>query len=92
MTDEQARLSEICPACKKPKALELVVCWTCFKYREDVIPFKYFEGKDSNDLLQEWLDYVRKSKKPDCIRCDLYRKEYKCCVYGSDCPVKKNKT
>ncbi len=55
---QQARLSRICPACDKPKELELIVCWTCFKYREDVIPFKYYEG-NSLDPLQEWLDYVK---------------------------------
>ena len=56
---EQARLSHTCPACGKPKSLELVVCWNCFKYRTDKTPFKYFEGKDSNNPLQEWLDYVK---------------------------------
>lgn len=88
MDIQTARESRVCPGCGKPKGLELVVCWRCFKYREDVIPFKYFEGKDSDNSLQEWLDYVQEK---NCIRCDLYRKEYKYCVYGSDCPVKENK-
>lgn len=56
-----ARQSRTCPGCGKPKELELIVCWTCFKYREDVIPFKYFEGKDSDDPLQEWLDYIERA-------------------------------
>ena len=60
VTEEQARLSQTCPGCGKPKALELVVCWGCFKYRTDVTPLKYFEGKDDRNPLQEWLDYVWK--------------------------------
>ncbi len=58
-TTEQARLSHICPGCGKPKGLELVVCWDCFKYRKDKTPFKYFEGKNSNDPLQEWLEHIK---------------------------------
>ncbi len=57
--EQEARLSEVCPACGKPKGLELVVCWHCFKYRTDKTPFKYFEGKDSENPLREWLDYLK---------------------------------
>jgi hypothetical protein len=55
--ESDARLSQICPGCDKPKGLELVVCWDCFKYRADVTPFKYFEGKE-DDPLKEWLEYI----------------------------------
>jgi len=37
--EEIARKSEICPACNKEKNKGLIVCWDCFKYREN--PLKY---------------------------------------------------
>jgi hypothetical protein len=58
MTEEEARLSHICPGCGQSKELDLVVCWTCFKYRKDKVPFKYYDANTSNPL-QEWLDYIK---------------------------------
>ena len=31
----------------------LIVCWPCFKYRDDIVPFKYFDG-----TFEEWLERV----------------------------------
>ena len=59
ITEQEARLSHTCLGCGKPKGLELVVCWDCFKYRTDKTPLKYFEGQDWNNPLQEWLDYLK---------------------------------
>ncbi len=74
MNSQEARLSEVCPGCNKPKALELVVCWHCFKYRTDKTPLKYFEGQQ-NDSLQEWLDYIwETNSNSDCEACET-------CVY-----------
>lgn len=56
MTVKQARLSSVCCGCGEPKESgenALIVCWDCFKYRTDIIPFKYFGAP-----LQEWLDYI----------------------------------
>lgn len=58
LTEQEARNSETCPACDEPKGQELLVCWQCFKYRTDKTPFKYYEGKDDLNPLQEWLDYL----------------------------------
>lgn len=46
------RKSTVCKGCGKEKQLGLVVCWTCFKYRTDIIPLKSFEGSFSEWLLQ----------------------------------------
>ena len=44
MNDNEYRKSETCPGCGKPKQVGCVVCWNCFKYRQDVTPLKYFDG------------------------------------------------
>jgi len=48
-----ARTETVCRGCNEPKATGLIVCWPCFKYREDIVPFKYFDG-----TLSEWLQTV----------------------------------
>jgi hypothetical protein len=48
--EEQARTETVCRGCGRPKELDQVVCWNCFKFREDVIPFQDFDG-----TLAEWL-------------------------------------
>ena len=40
----QARTETVCRGCGGEKEAGLIVCWPCFKYREDVVPFKYFDG------------------------------------------------
>ena len=47
--EERAR----CRSCNGEKETGLIVCWPCFKYREDIVPFKYFDG-----TLSQWLQTV----------------------------------
>ena len=52
--EEQARKEFYCRGCRgKKDALDIVVCWECFKYRDNCL--KYFEG-----TFQEWLKSVWK--------------------------------
>jgi len=51
--EEQARTETVCRGCGGEKELGLIVCWPCFKYRDDIVPFKYFGGRFS-----EWLERV----------------------------------
>jgi hypothetical protein len=48
--EQQARTETFCRGCGKEKDIEAIVCWTCFKYRDDIVTFKYFDG-----TLTEWL-------------------------------------
>ena len=48
MTEEKARESTKCLGCGETKEFGLVVCWDCFKYRNDA--FKY-----SKKSLDNWL-------------------------------------
>ena len=48
--EEQARKETTCRGCGTVKELGMVVCWQCFKYRQDVTPLKYFQGEFS-----DWL-------------------------------------
>lgn len=50
LEDEQ-RTVETCIACGEHKQLGLVVCWDCFKYRDN--GFKY-----SNLSLEDWLKEI----------------------------------
>lgn len=50
-----ARDLHFCLGCARPKDLGLVVCWDCFKSRNDVTPFKYWQG----DLVS-WLEEIKK--------------------------------
>ena len=50
LLEATARTETICHGCGDPKELELVVCWHCFKYRDDIVPFKYFDS-----TLAEWV-------------------------------------
>jgi hypothetical protein len=48
---EAARDNLICLGCNGPKPPRCIVCWNCWKYRKDVVPFKYYAG----GTLREWL-------------------------------------
>lgn len=54
LDDRTVRSETVCRGCGGEKGVGCVVCWTCFKYRTDVTPFKYFDGG-----LNDWLAYVR---------------------------------
>lgn len=56
--EEIARQETNCRGCNRPKEIGLVVCWDCFKYRKDTIPFKYF-----NESFEAWLLQLPSSKK-----------------------------
>ena len=58
ITEEQARELDVCPGCGEPKGPGLMVCWVCFKYREDICPLKYFGG-----TWGDWLDLVPETWK-----------------------------
>lgn len=47
-----ARLATFCPGCGKPKEPGLIVCWPCFKYRND--GFKWAGDCD----LEKWLQRI----------------------------------
>ena len=51
--EEQARTEAFCRGCGGEKEAGLIVCWPCFKYRDDIVPFKYFDG-----TFEEWLERV----------------------------------
>ena len=51
--EEQTRTETVCRGCGGEKGLDLIVCWPCFKCRDDTVPFKYFGGP-----LSEWLERV----------------------------------
>jgi len=52
--EDQARKEFYCRGCRgKKDSLDIVVCWECFKYRDNCL--KYFEG-----TFQEWLKSVWK--------------------------------
>lgn len=53
--EQQARNEIICRGCGENKEKGLVVCWECFKYREDTVPLKY-----SNLDFAEWLKLLHK--------------------------------
>lgn len=64
MTDvleKQARDMTFCMGCGEGKAVGLVVCWHCFKYREDITPFKYFPGS-----FADWIRRLVLNLKPGC--------------------------
>jgi ribosomal protein L40E len=49
--EERARTETVCRGCGAEKETGLSVCWLCFKHREDIVPFKYFDGTFSQWLL-----------------------------------------
>ena len=51
--EEHVRAETICRGCSEAKETGLVVCWPCFKYREDIVPLKYFDG-----TFTEWLKTI----------------------------------
>ena len=53
-----ARRRKTC-ICKKPKPPGCIVCWHCFKHREDVVPFKTFRG-----TYVQWIKLLPSKQKP----------------------------
>lgn len=50
ISEREARLSPICIGCGRPTNCPGgLVCWDCFKRREDVTPLKY-----SGQTFEEW--------------------------------------
>lgn len=54
---DKARQIDVCPGCGEPKGKGLIVCWDCFKYRKDILPYKY-----SNKSLIDWLRNIPKNE------------------------------
>ena len=50
ITEKEIREETICRGCGRIKDKGLIVCWYCFKYRKDIVPWKYFEGTFANWL------------------------------------------
>lgn len=44
LTQVEARNSSECIGCGQPNPAGCIVCWDCFKHREDVTPLKWFGG------------------------------------------------
>jgi hypothetical protein len=51
--EERVRIETVCRGCGEAKETGLMVCWPCFKYREDIVPLKYFNG-----TFEEWLNTI----------------------------------
>ena len=71
-SDNEYRNQTTCAGCGRQKDIGLVVCWDCFKYRQDVTPFKYFDG-----YIEDWLltlterrddDRTLRTLSPPCTR------------------------
>jgi len=54
LNETNIRQSGICPGCGNLKPAGCLVCWHCFKRRQDVTPLKYFDGS-----VNKWLRMVR---------------------------------
>ena len=50
----EMRAATVCAGCGSQKQQGLVLCWQCYKYRQDITAYKYFHGS-----MEEWLDYAR---------------------------------
>lgn len=46
----EARIANKCPACNQNKEQGSLVCWDCFKRRDDIIPLKFYQG-----TFNQWL-------------------------------------
>lgn len=53
MLAQEARKSPTCLGCDGPKGQGCIVCWNCWKYRRDIVPFKAYVG----GTLREWLTH-----------------------------------
>ena len=51
---DQARTETYCRGCGGAKSIGLIVCWPCFSYRDDAVPFREFHG-----TLSQWLEYIQ---------------------------------
>ena len=49
------RKSTLCKGCGKSKSIGLVVCWDCFKYRDD-------NYKNSGLNITDWLEKINQIK------------------------------
>ena len=56
--EDQERHKTVCCGCGKAKSIGIIVCWGCFKYRQDITPFKYFDGS-----LSEWVALAKGGAK-----------------------------
>jgi len=55
ITEEDRERTELyCKGCDNPKAIGLIVCWKCFKYRPDVTPLKYYDG-----TFKQWINHIK---------------------------------
>ena len=57
LTESEARQSNWCPSCHKPKDTGCVVCWECFKYQT---PSGAESLKNSGLSFEEWLPTAQK--------------------------------
>ena len=56
-----ARADSKCRGCGTPKHPGLlIVCWSCFKYRTDITPLKYYEG-----TFVEWIETTKQRSTPN---------------------------
>lgn len=53
--EQEYRDMDTCIVCKQEKSAGLIVCWDCYKYREDMTPFKYYKGTIE--------DYIKESEE-----------------------------
>ena len=51
MSEEEARQLKTCPACGKPKNKGLIVCWHCFKHRDNSLKY-------SGLSFENWLNSI----------------------------------
>jgi len=50
----QVRATAVCPGCGKPKEAGCIVCWSCFKYREQSLKYFQNDTPQAGDL-EAWL-------------------------------------
>jgi hypothetical protein len=55
--EEGQRSKTTCVGCGSHKDIGLIICWSCFKYRDDIPVFKYYQGS-----LREWLADISPEK------------------------------
>ena len=58
INEEATRKDGFCLGCGGVKGEGCIVCWECFKYREDVEPYKYWGGG-----FFSWLDHLNTEGK-----------------------------
>lgn len=61
-TKKEYRQLDVCVGCGKPKEPGLLVCWDCFKYREDIWPLKQFV-ESGKGTFWDWLKTIPQTWK-----------------------------